>query len=181
MMISLLENWDRAFENAVKAIKEKKVVVYPTDTAYNIGSALDEGVADKIEKITGTEPSCVIIANLEMLLKYFDLDDEEKKYITQNCPGPYVFMLKPKSKMGIEDTKGNIGVMIPNHIFIRKVCFESNVPIIAVPCVLENKEIVEKIDLVIESGKATAAKEPTVINIRERRIEKQGAGEFNFE
>jgi len=175
MILSLLDNWDRAFDEAVKAIKEKKVIAYPTDTLYMVGgNALDKDVLKRAEEMTKARPSCIIIANLEMLLRYFELNEEETKYITRLCPGPYIFMLKPRAKMGIEDSRGNVGVMIPNHIFIRKVCFEADAPISGYP----GKE---GADVTIESGAKPAGKEPTVVNIREKRVERQGAGEFSFE
>jgi len=190
MILSLLEDWDRAFDQTVIAAKEGKAIIYPTDTSYAIGgNALDGKAIERIRGIAKTEnPIPVIVANLEMLIKHFDLDDAERKFITQCCPGPYAFILKPKARMPVEDKNGNVLVRIPNHIFIRKVCFELGKPMACESLNGEvsefskiGKEIVETADVAIDSGTKLPGKEPTVVNIRERKIERQGAGEFSFE
>jgi L-threonylcarbamoyladenylate synthase len=189
-IISLADSWDRAFEESVKAARENLILIYPTDTVYGIGgNALDEDVVEKISGIAKREKRDfpVIVANLEMLLGHFELDDEERRYVTQSCPGPYTFMLKPKKKMHIQNEKGMVGVRIPNNIFIRKACLELNRPLVCEP--LEGgisefskigKETVEKVDIAIDAGIRLPGKETTVVNVRERKIERQGAGEFEF-
>ncbi|MCX6774314.1 MAG: Sua5/YciO/YrdC/YwlC family protein, partial [Candidatus Micrarchaeota archaeon] len=180
-IISLADSWDRAFDESVKAVIERGILIYPTDTVYGIGgNALDENVVERISRIAKKEKGefQAIVANLEMLLGHFELDSEEMKYITQLCPGPYTFMLRPKARMPIQNGNGEVGVRIPNNIFARKVCLELNRPMICEPLEggasefsMIGKEIIGKADVAIDSGVKLPGKETTVVNIRERKIE----------
>lgn len=193
--MKLAENWDIVFDECVKAVKAGKLIVYPTDTVYGIGgNALDKNVFDMVCAAKRREKSnavSVMIPNLEMLLKYFDASEEELNYITASLPGPFTFILKAKAPMPVQSANGTVGVRIPNHIFMRKVCYESNVPIITTsanphsqPAPIRfsdiSKEILDAAEVAVDGGETMLKGASTVVNIRERKIERKGVADFSF-
>jgi L-threonylcarbamoyladenylate synthase len=195
MIISLAQEWDRALEECVKAIKSGKLIVYPTDTVYGIGgNALEKDVLEKVcaaKKRPASNALSVMIPNLEMLLKYFEVSDDEMGQMADCMPGPFTFILKAKAPMPVQGENGTVGVRIPNHIFMRRVCYESGVPIITTSANLHGqpapirfpdiaKEMLEAAEVAIDGGETMLKGPSTVVNIMERKIERKGVADFTF-
>jgi L-threonylcarbamoyladenylate synthase len=195
MIISLAQEWDKALEECVNAIKAGKLIIYPTDTVYGIGgNALDKGVVEKVCKAKNRGKSAsfsVMIPNLEMLLKYFDVTDAERDLMVNSLPGPFTFILKAKITMPVQSENKTVGVRIPNHIFMRRVCFESGVPIITTSANLHGnpaptkfsdvpKEIINAAEVAVDGGETMLKGPSTVVNLKEKRIERKGVADFQF-
>jgi L-threonylcarbamoyladenylate synthase len=195
MIISLAQEWDRALGECVNAIKAGRLIVYPTDTVYGLGgNALDKGVVEKALKAKNRDksaPFSVMIPNLEMLLKYFEVTDAERDLMVNSLPGPFTFVLKAKIPMPVQGENGTVGVRIPNHSFMRRVCFEANVPIITTSANLHGqpaptkfqdvpKQIIDAAEVAIDGGETMLKGPSTVVNLKEKKIERKGVADFQF-
>ncbi len=194
MIIRLEEDWDRAIEEATKIIKKGGIVVYPTDTVYGIGGdATKIEVVKKIYSIKKRDlkkPLLVLVSGLKMLLDYFEPNGREILEIQKHFPGPYAFILKTRKKLLFGEEE--IGVRVPDHYFCRKLSEEVGKPIITTsanisgeepPASIDkiSEEIKDKVGLIIDGGISKYKYSSTVVNIREKRIIRQGIASYSFD
>ena len=84
---------------AADAIKQGKLVLFPTETVYGIGAnALDKEAVKKIYTAKGRasdNPLIAHISNIEMLEQLaIEIGEVEKKLIKNFWPGPLTIILK---------------------------------------------------------------------------------------
>lgn len=97
----------------------KKVIIFPTDTVYGIGTSIyNKNGIDRIYKIKKrdrSKPLAVLCANLEQIEEIAYVNDHHKKIIQKFLPGSLTIILKAKKpivdNMGID----TVGVRIPNY------------------------------------------------------------------
>tara|TARA_X000000368_G_scaffold239194_1_gene188834 strand:- start:398 stop:961 length:564 start_codon:yes stop_codon:yes gene_type:complete len=124
-MIRVKINQPNASEMFLKALKENKVIAYPTDTIYGIGTAVtnDKGI-DKINEMKKRQqPMSIALANFD-IIKNAIIADEHKLLKIQEilkdgstCIANY----KPGSFNNKITQDGKIGFRIPNHHFLKSV------------------------------------------------------------
>ncbi len=192
-IIDLNDRYEEAIERTVSALKEGKLIIYPTDTVYGIGcDATNESAVNKLYKVkerNRDKPLSVLVGGLGQIIKYFDINGEELMYITKYLPGPYTFILKTKREMPVSKND-KIGVRVPNYVFIRKVALKLGRPIVTTSANISGKnppksiyeldEIKDRADLIINGGTTKEQLPSTVVDIRERKIIRVGAGPFEF-
>jgi len=80
-----------------------KVIFYPTDTIYGFGCLADDDRGVKrlyeLKQRPGRQPSLILINGLEMLSKYCQISDEQKKYLLSIWPGPITVICQGKSNL----------------------------------------------------------------------------------
>ena len=96
---------DGAIFEIANALKEGKLVVFPTDTVYGIGTnAYDKDACEKIYEVKGRpkyKPLIVLISDISMLKEIVkDISYIEQKLIDTFWPGPLTMIFK-KCKTGI--------------------------------------------------------------------------------
>ncbi len=83
------------------ALKEGKLVVFPTDTVYGIGTnAYDSNACEKIYEVKGRpkyKPLSILISDISMLKEIVDyISPAEQKLIDAFWPGPLTIKFKKK-------------------------------------------------------------------------------------
>jgi len=107
--------------DAIKALKNGEVVVYPTDTLYALGTDIyNEGAVKKIFKIKRRPYSCpfsVAVANFDEIDKISFTNDLVKIVVKRFLPGPLTLILKKKDSVSSIVTGGldKIAVRIPKN------------------------------------------------------------------
>lgn len=179
-------------KEAVRAIKNGGVIVYPTDTIYGIGcSFFSASAIDKIYEIKQrdkSQPFSVAFNSIEQAQDYVILNLKEQEVIKQKMEDKsqgWTFIVKKKSIMFLHPSfKSTLGIRIPEHEVVKAITKEAG-PIITTsanisgqpaPARFEelNKEILEKVDVVLKgtcnTGKPSIiydlTKEPYEIVIR---------------
>lgn len=161
-----------------KEILEGKIFIYPTDTIYGLGcNALDEAAVNRIKNIKkrdADKPLSVIAPSKKWIRDNCILDFNLDKYL----PGPYTLILKKKDKNFLSYLSSDtIGIRIPANEFTKKIQ-ESGVPFITTSVNLSGEklansiseisdEILNKVDIVIDSGTLTGKPSTLVINGKE--------------
>lgn len=147
-----------------KAIKEGKIIVYPTDTIYGIGcDALNKEAVDKIRKLKKRDdkPFSVIAPSKKWIFEHCYI--KNKNYLKE---GPFTFILKIKKRCvsrNVNMGKRTIGVRLPFHP-ITKVIQSCGMPFVTTSVNISGKKPVYEvkniprsmrrgIDLVIDQGK----------------------------
>ncbi|MFH2106736.1 MAG: L-threonylcarbamoyladenylate synthase [Candidatus Micrarchaeota archaeon] len=175
-----------------------RIYIYPTDTLYGIGGiALDETVVRDIHKIKGsdsTKPMSVIMADLEMIKQWCDIDEQQERILKKYLPGPYTFILRMKGGKGRNipcGKDGKIGVRIPKDTEIVHICKEINAPIITTSANFHGQEppkrfedipkgILEKADRIIREDRGVSGEPSTVVDLVDKKIIRKGKGGFRF-
>ncbi len=166
-----------------EAIKQGKLVLFPTETVYGIGAnALDEEAVKKIYIAKGRasdNPLIAHIANLEMLKKLvMEVGKVEEKLIEKFWPGPLTIVFKKKTVVPDVITGGldTVAIRMPSDIIAHKLIEYSNCPIAAPSANISGKpsgtqvedvigELDGKVEYVIDGGKVDIGVESTVIRV----------------
>jgi len=122
----------------VEALKEGKVIVYPTDTVYAIGCDMYNNKAiERLCQIIGKKPEkanlsliCSNLSNVSELTLPFE--SRVYKLMRKTLPGPYTFILKANNKVPkiFKTNKKTIGIRIPGHPVPEAIVDELGNPIV---------------------------------------------------
>jgi len=144
----------KIIETAINALKEGKIVLYPTDTVYGIGANIfDLKAIQKVYEIKKrplNKPLSVCVSTIEDIEKIAYLNEDLKKLISNILPGPFTVILKKKENIPPILTAGEqkIGIRIPDN----RVCMElsKEFPITTTSANISGQSIPESIDGVLE-------------------------------
>ncbi len=179
-------------ENKIKEIayeiKNGKVVVFPTETVYGIGTnGLDENAIEKLYKIKQRpkeKPITLLVSDFEMIDKVArEINEIEYKLIKKFMPGPLTIILMKKEFVSDILTAGSkfVGIRIPDNEIARKLIEYSGLPIATTSANLSGKvakidlediriEFKDKIDYYIDGGTSKIGKGSTVVKVVENNI-----------
>lgn len=171
-----------------RAIKEGKLVVFPTETVYGIGAnALDENAVKNIFVAKGRaqdNPLIVHISNLEKLEELvLEIGEIEKKLIENFWPGPLTIVFKKKDIISNTITGGldTVAVRMPSNDIAKQLIKYADVPIAAPSANVSGKpsgtlaeDIIEeldgKVEYIIDGGKVDIGLESTVVRVIDGEI-----------
>lgn len=118
------------------AIKNGKVVVFPTETVYGIGTnGLDEKAIEKLYKLKKrpkNKPISLLVNNIDMINDIAeDITELEYKLINKFMPGPLTIILKKKNKIPniLTANSSTVGIRIPQNEIAIKLIEYAKVPI----------------------------------------------------
>lgn len=105
-----------------KAIREGKIIIYPTDTLYGIGcnaeSEENVEIIMRIKERSPDKPLSVIAPSKEWIAENTKITSDYVKFINSLFPGPYTVVLNAKVKIPFVVSKeGKIGIRIPKNEF----------------------------------------------------------------
>mgnify|MGYP001570208132 CR=1 FL=1 len=152
-------------ENLIRDIKSDKIFIYPTDTVYGLGcNALIKRSVERIREIKGRDgdkPLSVIAPSKEWIYENLIASKEE---INKYLPGKYTLILRKKDFKFLDyvSKSETLGVRMPKQDFAELVK-KAEAPFITTSANLSgekpassigdiNKEILNKADLIIDSG-----------------------------
>src|SRR3989338_3102709 len=160
---------------AVKAIKEGKVLVCPTDTVYGlICDAKNKKAVEKLYKIK-KRPKWkllpIFVKDIKIAKKLAYISKKQEDFLGKVWPGKTTVILKSKKK-------GTIGLRAPNHNFVLGLAkhtgplAESSANISGRPASTKIKDVLRQFDkqkyqpdLVIDAGNLLKAKPSKVIDL----------------
>lgn len=167
-------------KKVARMIREGKLVAYPTETVYGLGTnALDEKAVERLIKVKGRQkkPISVVVPSVEYVEKIGEPNDIALKLMKKFFPGPVTIIVKKKDVVPSILTAGTdkIGLRMPNHIIPLKLAEYSEIPITSPSANLSGKpsptkvehvleDLMGKIDVVIDAGETPLKIESTVID-----------------
>ena len=170
-------------EKAAQFIKQGKIVVFPTETVYGIGTnGLDENAVRRLFEVKQrpiNKPISLLVSNMEMInLVAKDITQVEYKIMEKFFPGPLTIILKKKDIVPDIVTSGQetVGVRMPSGGIARKLVELSGVPI-ATPSanisgqpsginLTEIKEhFKENVDFYIDGGNSELGISSTIVQV----------------
>ena len=175
-------------EKAGELIKQGKIVIFPTETVYGIGTnGLDEEAVKKLYEVKDrplNKPISLLVSNFDMINQVAkDITEMEYKIMKNFFPGPLTIILNKKSCVpDILTAKGNtVGIRMPDNEIALKLIELSGVPI-ATPSAnisgrpsgidIEDikKDFEGKVDLFIDSGKSKIGNGSTIVKVEDNEI-----------
>lgn len=173
-------------ESAAKAIREGKLVAFPTETVYGVAANfLDAKAIDKLYKIKNRpkdKPFTVHIADIAMIEALgCSVSAGSLRLISKFWPGPLTVVLRSGSDK-------TLGFRIPANKVALELIKAAAVPIVAPSANLSGneapvsaqevlKDLDGKIDILLDGGKTDIGVESTVIDLTQEppRILREGA------
>ena len=145
-------------EEIANAIKEGKLIIFPTDTVYGIGTnAYNEEACKKIYEIKG-RPSCkpliILISDTSMIEDLVEnISPKEQKIIEKFWPGPLT--IKFKKRKGILPDIISAGdeyvrIRLIKNGLIYKIIEKAEVPVVAPSANISGHPTGIKIDNIIK-------------------------------
>ncbi len=193
----------RIIAEAVEALRDGKIIIYPTDTLYALGcDALNARAIERLCRIKNLNPDknllSVVCSNISQAADYTRIDNKSFRLLKQYLPGPFTFIMPAATKLPkVFRSRKSVGVRIPDCEFARALAEELGNPVMTSSADLgtDDFEIGDMIDaqvlaehydgnndieLVIDNGESSA--EPsTIIDLTESdapAVVRQGTGIF---
>lgn len=150
---------EQEIKDIANDIKIGKIVVFPTETVYGIGTnAYNEEACKKIYEIKrrpNWKALIVLISDYEQLKELVEEpSNTEKRLMSTFWPGALTIILKKKKETklskAISTSLETIGVRMTDGEIVRNLLMMSNVPIVAPSANLSGMSDGSKIDVIID-------------------------------
>ncbi len=112
----------RLIAQAVAVVRQGGVIVYPTDSSYALGCAIDaKGAQERIRRLRRLSPNhdfTLMCRGLAEAALYARMDNRAYRLLRALVPGPYTFLLKATREVPrrLQNPKRKtIGIRIPDH------------------------------------------------------------------
>ncbi len=174
---------DEAFSDAARALREGKLVAFPTETVYGLGAnALNPDAVKGIYEAKGRpsdNPLIVHIAEVSKLNELIlEIPDTAVTLIEAFWPGPLTLVFKRSGRVPDIITAGldTVAVRMPDSIIAQKLIREAGVPVAAPSANLSGrpspttyKHVIEdlsgRIEYIIDGGPCQVGVESTVLDV----------------
>ena len=110
-------------------LKEREVIIFPTDTLYSIAASYNDVEAiRRIYEIKNRDIKkrlAILCASKEDIEKVAIIDKRAEKLIEKYYPGPLTLILKTRHDAMNQFILSNVGVRIPNHPLALQILKEN--------------------------------------------------------
>ncbi|MBI5210723.1 MAG: threonylcarbamoyl-AMP synthase [Elusimicrobia bacterium] len=184
---------DDAVRLVSDAVRSCKVVAFPTDTVYGLGSTgLVKAVAHKIYEIKGRDgrkPLPILVASAQAAGRWIQWTPAAAALAERWWPGALTLALKPTKEGEVLSFPGHatVAVRVPSHPVILRCLEDSGVPWASTsanpsgaPALRDGADVVKHfgdlVDVIIDAGRVPG-KESTVVDASQDpvRILREGA------
>lgn len=112
---------DADLEAAARAVRDGKLVVYPTETVYGLGAdALDPTSIERVFEAKdrpSDQPVSLAVPSVRAALDYVETDDRTRAFMHDFLPGPVTVVARKTG--GVPDVltadRDQVGVRVPDH------------------------------------------------------------------
>ncbi len=175
------ESNDFVIETTNDILKNKGIVVLPTDTVYGIMTSVfnfdGQKQIYKLKNRAQKKPLILMSDKIETLKKFVIFPKDIDKIVMEFWPGQLTLIL-PTTELGKMSIGGrdNLGVRIPNCKILLDIMAKYDVPLMTTSANISGKDSAKtaetaieyfnnKIDLIVDAGKCEFSFESTVIDM----------------
>lgn len=125
----------KIIEAAVTCLKNKGLLIYPTETVYGIGAdACSSQAIDKLLEYKGRregKPLSIAVTDQEMASKYVEINEQALKFYQNFLPGPFTVVSRSKNLVDqrVNSEFGTLGIRIPDYPLITELVKEFGGPV----------------------------------------------------
>ena len=128
----------RKLDQAVKALEDGGVIIYPTDTVYGLGcDIMNKKAVERIARLRGLDPGKALFSfickDISQVSEYAaQIGNEVFRVMKHNLPGPFTFILKSNNQVPkiLKNRKETIGVRVPDNKIILELVERLGRPIL---------------------------------------------------
>jgi L-threonylcarbamoyladenylate synthase len=168
---------------AAEALKQGKLVVFPTETVYGLGAdALDIEAVRGIFEAKGRPADNPLIVHIAELSELKPLVDEvtvqAKQLMEAFWPGPLTLVMKKSNLVPMIITAGleTVAIRMPSHPIARELIIRAGVPVAAPsanisgrPSPTDEAHVIEdldgRVDVILKGGATSVGLESTVVDV----------------
>lgn len=115
----------RFIDEAIEALEDGQLIIYPTDTLYALGcDATNQRAIEHVCRLKEIDPRrhhlAIMCADLSQAARFARIDNNAFDVMRRNLPGPFTFILPPASTLP-KAFKGRkeVGIRIPDDDVAR--------------------------------------------------------------
>ena len=186
-------------EEIGKSIRYGKIVIFPTETVYAIGTnALNEKAVKRlydVKKRSYNHPINLLVSDIQMIESVTNnISELEYKLMEKFFPGPLTIILNKNEKVPNIITAGSdkVGVRIPDNKIAQDIINSAKVPIAAPsanisgrPSITNIDDDIEKefkhIEYIIDGGNSKIGLESTIVEVIEDEVHILRPGIITYE
>ncbi|MEI6860455.1 MAG: L-threonylcarbamoyladenylate synthase [Shewanella sp.] len=189
----------RLISQAVNALKNGGVIVYPTDSGYALGCLLGEKDAmsrmARIRQIDNDHNFSLMCRDQSELSTYAKVDNQAYRVLKHHTPGPYTFIFKASKEVPKRlqnPKKKTIGIRVPDNVIALALLEALDSPLMSTSLILPGEDFTEsdpehirdilehQVDVIIHGG-YLGEKPTTVIDMSDGAMEviREGAGDIS--
>ncbi len=133
----------RIIDEAVAALRDGRIIIYPTDTLYALGcDAANNKAVERLCRIKGINPDknvlSIVCSDLSQAAAYARIDNNAFNILRRSLPGPYTFILPASSALPkIFKGRRQAGIRIPDCAFARRLAEELGNPLMSSSAVVD--------------------------------------------
>ncbi len=161
----------RLIRQAIAAMRDGSVVVYPTDSSYALGCWIgDKKAMERIRRIRHADKDhnfTLVCRDLSEIAHYARVDNRQYRTLKASTPGPYTFILEATREVPkrLQNPKRRtIGIRVPDNAIVRMLLAELGEPIMSSTLLLPGDDapltdaleirerLQHEVDLVIDGG-----------------------------
>jgi len=170
----------RLIRRAVEIIREGGLIVYPTDSSYALGCALDnKNALERIRRIRQLQEDhnfTLVCIDLSQIATFARVGNEAYRMIKSLTPGPFTFILGATREVPrrlLHPKRKSIGIRLPDNPISRLLLAELGEPLFSSTLIMPGEEdalsdpdvirerLEKDVDLIIDAGSVVYA--PTTI------------------
>ena len=190
----------RLVRATVDIVTKGGVIVYPTDSCYALGCALEnKDGRDRICRLRELDPKhpfTLVCRDLSDLATYAQVDNSAYRILRAHTPGPYTFVLPATHEVPrrlLDPKRRTIGVRVPDNAVAQALLAQLGAPLMSVSLILpgddmplrDPMEIRERlehaVDVVIDGGPCPGDLTSVVVwEGREFQVHRAGVGDTSM-
>ncbi len=175
------DQYQTAIQTAAKALREGKLVVFPTETVYGIGcNALDVNAVRNLytaKQRPHDKPLLLHLHDMAQAEELAYLDDRARELLAAFTPGPLSVITKKRESVPYEVTSGGetVGLRFPSNELFLALSREAGVPIAATSANLSGfssakdgktaEELSDIADVILDGGVCAYSIESTIVSL----------------
>jgi tRNA threonylcarbamoyl adenosine modification protein (Sua5/YciO/YrdC/YwlC family) len=115
----------RKVEQAVEVLERGGVALYPTDTVYALGCAIDDRRSAeriyRLKQMNARQPLALICGDLRQVARYGVVSDYAYRQLRRFLPGPYTFVLPATREVPrvLLDKRRTVGIRVPRSLICK--------------------------------------------------------------
>lgn len=134
----------RFIDEAIEALEDGQLIIYPTDTLYALGcDATNQRAIEHVCRLKDIDPRrqhlAIMCADLSQAARFAQIDNNAFDVMRRNLPGPFTFILPPASTLP-KAFKGRkeVGVRIPDDDIARCLAESLGRPLLTTSLVVDD-------------------------------------------
>lgn len=134
----------RFIDEAVEALEQGDLIIYPTDTLYAIGcDATNQRAIEHVCRLKGIDPRkqhlAIMCSDLSQAARFVRIDNRAFDIMRRNLPGPFTFILPPSTTLPkVFKGRKEVGVRIPDDDIARRLAGQLGRPLLTTSILLDN-------------------------------------------